>query len=82
MLKVSVNSVMSQDHLLIKRQAILFLEEHHVIPLAEGRSDSVENAGGLCPNCHRKCNFGEDIDSTRMELFDKVERITLVNYTN
>ena len=35
-----------------------YLEVHHVIPLAKGGEDSVENALGLCPNCHRKAHYG------------------------
>ncbi|PFL57175.1 endonuclease [Bacillus cereus] len=35
-----------------------YLEVHHVIPLAQGGEDSVENAVGLCPNCHRKAHYG------------------------
>lgn len=30
------------------------MEEHHVIRLADGGSDSIDNAVALCPNCHRK----------------------------
>jgi len=59
-----------------------FLEEHHVIPLAEGGSDTIENAVALCPNCHRKCHLGQDIESTRMELLDKVDRIISVASAN
>lgn len=35
-----------------------YLEVHHVIPLAKGGDDTVENAVALCPNCHRKAHFG------------------------
>lgn len=35
-----------------------YLEVHHIVPLAEGGEDSVENAIGLCPNCHRRAHFG------------------------
>jgi 5-methylcytosine-specific restriction protein A len=31
-----------------------FLEIHHIIPLAEGGQDIIENVAALCPNCHRK----------------------------
>jgi len=31
-----------------------YLETHHVIWLAKGGDDSVENTVALCPNCHRK----------------------------
>ena len=31
-----------------------YLEVHHWIPLSEGGEDTVDNAGALCPNCHRE----------------------------
>lgn len=31
-----------------------FLETHHIIPLANEGTDSIENVVALCPNCHRK----------------------------
>lgn len=35
-----------------------FLEVHHWTPLADGGEDTIENAGALCPNCHREAHFG------------------------
>jgi 5-methylcytosine-specific restriction enzyme A len=35
-----------------------YLEVHHVKQLALGGEDTVENAIGLCPNCHRKSHYG------------------------
>lgn len=35
-----------------------YLEVHHIKPLSKGGHDSIENAIGLCPNCHRKAHFG------------------------
>ena len=35
-----------------------YLEVHHIIPLAAGGFDSVENAEALCPNCQRDKHFG------------------------
>jgi 5-methylcytosine-specific restriction protein A len=35
-----------------------YLEVHHWKPLSEGGEDTVENAGALCPNCHREAHFG------------------------
>ncbi len=35
-----------------------YLEVHHKKRLADGGQDTVENAIGLCPNCHRKMHFG------------------------
>jgi 5-methylcytosine-specific restriction protein A len=31
-----------------------YLESHHVVHLAQGGPDSIDNAIALCPNCHRK----------------------------
>lgn len=38
----------------------VYLEVHHVIPLAEGGEDSLLNACALCPRCHRRLHFGDD----------------------
>ena len=35
-----------------------FLEVHHLIHLADHGPDTVENARGLCPNCHREIHLG------------------------
>ncbi|CAM4087296.1 HNH endonuclease [Vibrio neonatus] len=34
------------------------LEVHHIIRLADGGTDSIDNAQALCPNCHRELHFG------------------------
>jgi len=34
-----------------------YLEVHHTVPLSEGGTDTVANAVGLCPNCHRSEHF-------------------------
>ena len=42
-----------------------FLETHHVIWLADGGDDSIENTVALCPNCHKKMhvlNLDEDVE--------------------
>ncbi|MED4780953.1 NUDIX domain-containing protein [Brevibacillus choshinensis] len=40
-----------------------YLEVHHVIPLAEGGDDTVENAKALCPNCHRQAHHGANVQT-------------------
>ena len=35
-----------------------FLETHHIIPLAQGGTDTIENTIAICPNCHRKRHYG------------------------
>lgn len=42
-----------------------YLEAHHIIWLADGGGDAINNVVGLCPNCHRKMyqlNLEEDIN--------------------
>jgi len=35
-----------------------YLEVHHIVTLADGGNDTVENAIAVCPNCHRELHFG------------------------
>jgi len=35
-----------------------YLEVHHIITLANGGDDTIENAIAVCPNCHRELHFG------------------------
>lgn len=42
------------------RDGTPYLEVHHVVPLASGGSDTIENAVALCPNCHRRCHHSAD----------------------
>ncbi|MBB5400560.1 HNH endonuclease [Paraburkholderia youngii] len=35
-----------------------YLEVHHLIRLADGGDDTIENAIAVCPNCHRERHFG------------------------
>lgn len=35
-----------------------YLEVHHVVQLAQGGEDTLDNALALCPNCHRHLHFG------------------------
>lgn len=34
-------------------KGLSFLEIHHIRPLSEGGTDSIENSIVLCPNCHK-----------------------------
>jgi hypothetical protein len=49
-----------------------FLEVHHIQPLSEGGSDTVENAAALCPNCHRECHHGIRAKELRVLLSTKI----------
>ena len=37
-----------------------YLESHHIVRLADGGADSVDNTIALCPNCHRKMHVIND----------------------
>lgn len=45
-----------------------FLEVHHVVPLAEGGADKVENAVAVCPNCHRAAHHARNRLEIRTQL--------------
>ena len=36
-----------------------YLEVHHWISLSKRGEDTINNAGALCPNCHKQAHFGE-----------------------
>lgn len=39
-----------------------YLEVHHWISLSDGGEDTINNAGALCPNCHKQAHWGEHKD--------------------
>lgn len=49
-----------------------YLEVHHLRPLAEGGSDTVENAVAVCANCHRELHFGRDRVIRRRGMYDRI----------
>jgi 5-methylcytosine-specific restriction protein A len=51
-----------------------FLEVHHVVPLAEGGSDTVNNAVALCPNCHRALHLALDRKERQHQIRERVAR--------
>jgi len=52
-----------------------YLEVHHVVTLANGGPDTVENAVAVCPNCHRRLHLGQDRDVVRGVLYSTVARL-------
>ena len=55
-----------------------FLEVHHLILLADGGPDTVDNAVALCPNCHRQLHYGMGKKKLRDVLTKKTQRIKLI----
>ena len=48
-----------------------FLEVHHVVLLADKGPDTVENARGLCPNCHREIHLGLNRQELKGRLLEQ-----------
>jgi len=52
-----------------------FLELHHVKHLADGGSDTVNNAIAICPNCHREFHFGLSRAHKTQEIYSRINRL-------
>ncbi len=52
-----------------------FLEVHHIIRLADGGSDTVNNAVAACPNCHRHLHYGADRELVADKLRETIPRL-------
>jgi 5-methylcytosine-specific restriction protein A len=53
-----------------------FLEVHHVKQLADGGSDTVENAIALCPNCHREFHHGRNSRALIERAYESIKRLS------
>lgn len=54
--------------LFVRDDENIYLEVHHVVPLAEGGDDTLENAAALCPSCHREMHHGKERAALRKLL--------------
>lgn len=54
----------------------IYLETHHVVPLAEDGPDVEWNVVAICPNDHRRAHHGEDRDV----LFDSLTAVLKTRY--
>ncbi|WBL64326.1 HNH endonuclease signature motif containing protein [Thauera sp. WB-2] len=54
----------------------IYLETHHVVPLAEEGPDAEWNVVAICPNDHRRAHHGEDRDA----LFDSLTAVLQTRY--
>lgn len=57
----------------IKQDGTPYLETHHLIPLAEGGEDSIQNVCAVCPNCHRRLHYGEDKAALTYKVNNKIK---------
>ena len=58
----------------VRDNQIPFLEVHHVIHLADGGPDIIENAVAVCPNCHRELHLRTKQEPTRQVICWKDHR--------
>lgn len=54
----------------------IYLETHHIQPLSEEGSDTVDNVIALCPNHHREAHFGENSEQLKQSLRKCVEKLS------
>ena len=52
-----------------------FLEVHHMIPLASGGPDTIDNTIALCPNCHRRVHLSKDKDLFKHNIYNRIKRL-------
>lgn len=52
----------------------VYLETHHVAPLASGGPDSVDNVAALCPNHHREAHYGSNAAAIHAVLSEKLAK--------
>ena len=60
-----------QEPAFIKKDGLGYLEVHHLRPLAEGGSDTIQNTVAICANCHRKLHFGSNKVKMRQDLIQR-----------
>jgi 5-methylcytosine-specific restriction protein A len=53
-----------------------YLENHHIIALANEGSDRMTNVIALCPNHHREAHFGERGEELEKEMILRLFTIT------
>lgn len=51
----------------------LYLEVHHLIQLADGGADTINNCIAICPNCHRELHYGANRDKLVKDIKLKIE---------
>lgn len=52
-----------------------YLEVHHLRRLADGGTDTVQNAIAVCPNCHRELHHGRNKIALRNLVYSRVSRV-------
>ncbi|NBA88903.1 hypothetical protein GVN16_24220 [Emticicia sp. CRIBPO] len=61
------------------KEAVPFLEVHHILRLADDGVDLPENVAAICPNCHREAHFGQRREEIQIELKAIIGRKVRIN---
>lgn len=59
-----------------KSDGLYYLEVHHLKRLADGGSDTVNNAIAVCPNCHRELHYGENRGQKLRSIYKRISRLS------
>jgi len=60
-----------------KSDGLFYLEIHHLKRLADGGSDTLNNAIAVCPNCHREFHYGEDRGLKLRDAYKRIRRLSI-----
>ncbi|ARU59357.1 hypothetical protein OLMES_5377 [Oleiphilus messinensis] len=58
-----------------KADGMSYLEVHHLRRLADGGTDTVQNAIAVCPNCHRELHHGRNKTALRDLVYSRISRV-------
>nr|POR04551.1 hypothetical protein BOH68_17095 [Cobetia sp. MM1IDA2H-1] len=54
-----------------------YIETHHIIPLAMGGPDILENCIALCPGCHRQAHYSSPEEQEKMrKIFKRIRGLS------
>lgn len=62
-----------EDAPFVNSNNIPFLEVHHIFSLADDGPDHPINVAAICPNCHREAHYGQDMQTLKDKLSEKIK---------
>jgi len=62
-----------EDAPFVNSNNIPFLEVHHIFSLADDGPDHPINVAAICPNCHREAHYGQDMQTLKDNLSEKIK---------
>lgn len=62
-----------KDAPFVNSNNIPFLEVHHIFSLSDDGPDHPINVAAICPNCHREAHYGQDMQTLKDKLSEKIK---------